>query len=285
MQVTKAVGWLGVAALVGLGTWVGVAMWSDRTRAGEDALAAVASPPPLERRAVVTALGRLEPRDGLVRLAGPSEPSVVIADLLVDEGDRVEEGQVLARLDTFAVRQAAVERHEAELDNAKSELRRNLKLHKGAFVSDSKREQWELRVRVSRADLSRAQAELARTSVRAPDAGVIVKVHAREGERVGPDGILELGKIDEMFAVAEVYETDIGRIRLGQRASIASPVFAEPLAGEVEFINLKVGKMDVLGADPAAKTDARVVEVEIRLDDGSAVAGLTNLQVEVEFEP
>ena len=40
-----------------------------------------------------------------------------------------------------------------------------------------------------------------------------------------------------------------------------------------------------IGSDPAAKTDARVVEVEIRLDDGTAVRGLTNLQVEVEFEP
>ena len=286
MKLNRTAGWLGAVALLGLGAWGGgLALWSDRTQTGDEPLASVAAPPPVERRAVVTALGRLEPRDGLVRLAGPSEPSVVIAELLVDEGDVVEAGQVLARLDIFAVRQAALERQEAEFDNAKGELRRSLKLHKGSLVSDSKREQWELRVRVAGADLSRAQAELERTRVRAPDAGVIVKIHAREGERVGPDGILELGKIDEMFAVAEVYETDIGGIRLGQRASVRSPVFEDALGGAVEFINLKVGKMDVLGADPAAKTDARVVEVEIRLDDGRAVSGLTNLQVEVEFEP
>ena len=147
------------------------------------------------------------------------------------------------------------------------------------------RDLWDLKVRVARADLSRASAELERARVRAPIDGVVVKVHARKGERVGPNGILELGNIDEMFAVAEVYETDIGGIRIGQRATVTSPTLAEPLGGEVEWINLKVGKMDVLGTDPAAKTDARVVEVEIRLDESKGVEGLTNLQVEVEFEP
>jgi HlyD family secretion protein len=39
-------------------------------------------------------------------------------------------------------------------------------------------------------------------------------------------------------------------------------------------------KADVLGTDPAARTNARVVEVDARLDDGSAVAGFTNMQVE-----
>ena len=47
----------------------------------------------------------------------------------------------------------------------------------------------------------------------------------------------------------------------------------------------KVAKQDSLGTDPAARKDARVVEVEIRLDDSQAAAGLTNLQVEVEIAP
>lgn len=42
---------------------------------------------------------------------------------------------------------------------------------------------------------------------------------------------------------------------------------------------------DALGTDPAARKDARVVEVEIRLDDSAAAAPFTNLQVEVEIEP
>jgi HlyD family secretion protein len=112
-------------------------------------------------------------------------------------------------------------------------------------------------------------------------------VHTRDGERVGPDGILELGRTDDMYAVAEVYESDIQYVRLGQRATVASAAFGRPLHGSVARIGLKVGKMDALGTDPAARTDARVVEVEIRLDpeDAAAAAALTNLQVEVELEP
>ena len=41
--------------------------------------------------------------------------------------------------------------------------------------------------------------------------------------------------------------------------------------------------MDVLGTDPVAKTDARVVEVKILLDDGASVARYTDMQVEVEI--
>ena len=110
-------------------------------------------------------------------------------------------------------------------------------------------------------------------------------MHTRTGERVGPEGIVELGRTHEMYAIAEIYETDIGRIHVDQRATVTSPALRAPLQGTVERIGCKVGKMDVLSTDPAAKTDARVVEVEIRLDDGAAVANLTNLQVEVEVIP
>ena len=43
--------------------------------------------------------------------------------------------------------------------------------------------------------------------------------------------------------------------------------------------------MDVIGTDPIAKTDARVVEVRIALDDSERAAALTHLQVEVEIGP
>jgi HlyD family secretion protein len=88
-----------------------------------------------------------------------------------------------------------------------------------------------------------------------------------------------------MVAVAEVYETDIGSIVEGQRAIIHSSALAAPLTGIVGQVGLKVGRMDVLGTDPIAKADARVIEVRIELDSSETVARLTNLQVEVEIEP
>jgi len=44
-----------------------------------------------------------------------------------------------------------------------------------------------------------------------------------------------------------------------------------------------VQKQDQIGTDPAARKDARIVEVEIALDDSRPVVNLTNLQVEIEI--
>jgi HlyD family secretion protein len=86
-----------------------------------------------------------------------------------------------------------------------------------------------------------------------------------------------------MVAVAEVYETDIGVVAIGQRAVVRSPALEEPIEGVVAQIGLKVGRLDVLGTDPIAKADARVIEVRIDLESSDVVARLTNLQVEVEI--
>jgi HlyD family secretion protein len=74
-------------------------------------------------------------------------------------------------------------------------------------------------------------------------------------------------------------------VKLGQRASVESPALVKPLAGTVDRIGRKVGKLDALGTDPAARTDARVVEVEVRLDESEPAAALTHLQVEITLLP
>lgn len=133
----------------------------------------------------------------------------------------------------------------------------------------------------------KAQVDLNLSYVKAPVSGSILKVHTRQGERINTqDGIVELGRTDQMYAVAEVYETDIPKVRNGQRATVTSPVFAGTLTGKVARIGKQIGKKDVLNTDPAADTDARVIEVRIRLDPESSkkVASFTNLQVEVKID-
>jgi HlyD family secretion protein len=240
---------------------------------------------PGSERPRVTALGRLEPRDGIVRVAGSSRPSVVIAKLLVKEGDGVTADQPIAVLDTELEDTARVARTKVELANAERELARVEPLVRQGIVSASERDNKQLRVDVARADLAGAQATLAHDTVRAPVAGKVIALHAQAGERVGPDGILELAQTDAMYAVAEVYETDIGRVKVGQRATMQSPALEPELTGVVERIGHKVGKLDAIDADPVARTDARVVEVHIRLDDSPRGASLSNLQVEVTIEP
>jgi HlyD family secretion protein len=132
----------------------------------------------------------------------------------------------------------------------------------------------------------KAEADLKLSSVRSPMDGQVLKIHAYPGERISnTEGIVELGQTDQMYVIAEVYETDIHLVKIGQSVLITSNAFTEELIGKVDQIGLQIGKKDVLDTDPAADTDARVVEVKIPLDQNSSerVAGLTYLQVDVKI--
>lgn len=236
-----------------------------------------------ERR--VSALGRLEPGLGVVRVASPSVGGSVIAEVAVEEGQWVERGDRLAVLDDHALRMAEAVRMEAELANARREAERARSLSRSSATSRAALDSAELAVRVGDANLVAARARVALSEIRAPIEGRILEIHARPGERVGDDGVLEMGDTRRMMAVAEVYETDVRKVMTGQRAWVRSAAFDEDLAGTVSRVGLKVGRMDAVAADPVAKTDARVVEVRIELDSSESVEGLTNLQVEVEIEP
>jgi HlyD family secretion protein len=138
------------------------------------------------------------------------------------------------------------------------------------------------------AKVNRSQAELNLSYVRAPQAGRILNINTRSGETVGDDGIVELAQSDLMYAVAEVYETDISKIKIGQTANITSDrnTFPNKLQGKVDYIGWQVAKKDVLDTDPTAVTDARVIEVKVRLDPNTSkqLARLTNMQVNVAIK-
>lgn len=140
------------------------------------------------------------------------------------------------------------------------------------------------------ASVQQAQAELDLANVRAPRDGQILKIHTWEGEVVDSNkGIVSIGQTDAMYVVAEVYETDLPKVRLGQKATITSVSGGSlkgQLQGVVDEVGLEVAKKDVLNTDPAAEIDARVVEVKIRLnpEDSQRVSGLTNMKVKADIE-
>lgn len=253
------------------------------TALGLAVLTSLFLPPSAEANRDVTALGRLEPTGGVIHVSGPSRPGSVIAKLEIEEGDDVEESQILAVLDTMPAAQARVSRLEAELRDAKSRLAREETLRKTGATSETNLDSAMLAVDVAKAELAAANADLELSVVRSPAKARVLEVHAHRGERIGPEGLLELGRVDQMQAIAEVYETDIIFVKPGQAATIESPALPNALRGTVKRIGQKVGKLDVLGTDPAAVTDARVIEVEIALDDSTPAESLTNLGVEVRI--
>ncbi|UKO98785.1 ABC exporter membrane fusion protein [Nostoc sp. UHCC 0870] len=334
----------------------------------------------------IAALGRLEPQGEVIRLsAADSQGGARVAQVLVKKGAWVRQGQVVAILDSYNTRLAALEtaqkqvsvaqaslnqvkagakagdisaqeatiarleaelrgevsaqeatiaRLQAELRNAKSENQRYQQLYKEGAISASDSDTRRLRVDTVQQQLNEAIASLNRTIetlqkqlheayarlnsiaeirptdvqaaqtdidtaiasvkqaqanldlsvVRSPINGQVLKVHTRAGEIIGNLGIADLGHTQQMYVVAEVYETDIQKVQLGQSAMITSNAFAGELRGTVTEIGLQVGQQNIFNNNPGADRDNKVIDVRIRIDstaDNQKVSTLTDLQVEV----
>jgi HlyD family secretion protein len=296
--------WLGGAALLLLLTGVaaGRLLLQPRTPA--------ASPPPSapEPRPVeaVAALGRLDPRGEIRRVAAPISGiggSPRLTRLLVREGQSVSAGQLLAEFDTapklLAQRQLLLARI-SNLDARLSLQRRDIERYRalarsGAIASaDLDGRETDLlalqgQLQEGRAELNTIEAELSLTELRAPIAGTVLRLLAREGERPGDQGVLELGASQRMEAVVEVYESDIARVRPGQAVTLISEHggFDGSLQGQVLRISPQVRQRQVLATDPTQDADARIVEVRVGLDPESAqrVRALSGLKVIARFQP
>ncbi|MEA5468602.1 ABC exporter membrane fusion protein [Spirulina sp. 06S082] len=143
-------------------------------------------------------------------------------------------------------------------------------------------------VDLAEAAVRQAREDLELSVVRSPITGQILEVNTHVGEVTETgEGIIAIGKTDRMVVVAEVYESDISRVRIDREAIIKSEngSFEGELRGKVSNIGLQIGKKDVLDTDPAADVDARVIEVDILLspEDSQRVSGLTNAKVLVEI--
>jgi HlyD family secretion protein len=153
-------------------------------------------------------------------------------------------------------------------------------------------------VRIAQAQLEKAkitveqkQAALRDSEVRVPVNGQILKINTRIGEQVNiSQGIVELAQTEQMYAIAEIAEIDITKIKQGQPALMTSEYgsFKGELQGNVEQISLQVGRkltQEASGNSPTNDKESRVVAVKIKISpiDSIKVAKLTNLQVRVRL--
>ena len=92
-----------------------------------------------------------------------------------------------------------------------------------------------------------------------------------------------------MEAVAEVYESDINRVRVGQSVRLTSENggFNGTLQARVLRISPQVSQRQVLSTDPTGDADARVVEVRLALDPQAVarVRNLAGLKLIARFNP
>ncbi|MDZ8056056.1 MAG: ABC exporter membrane fusion protein [Aulosira sp. ZfuVER01] len=142
----------------------------------------------------------------------------------------------------------------------------------------------QTQVRSATTAVKQAKADQDLTYIKSPINGTILKVHARTGEVIATSGFAEIGNISQMYVVAEVYQTDIQKVRKGQKVTITSPAIVGKLQGTVEEVGWQVDKQSIFSLNPGADTDRKIVEVKICIDnpaDSAKVSRLTNLQVDV----
>jgi HlyD family secretion protein len=177
---------------------------------------------------------------------------------------------------------------QAEAENQKVQI--ELKELQVSQELSARRRQLELKQieirEPDRLDLAR-QIELARaardqTVVFAPAAGRVLDISAHAGE-VSTGPVLSLGDLSAMVAIAEVYQTDLPGIKVGDRAEVV--ILGRKVAGKVTRISRLVGRNTLASLDPRALQDRRVVPVTIRLDDPTAAADYVNMEVEVTIKP
>ena len=139
-----------------------------------------------------------------------------------------------------------------------------------------------------RATLLKNRSELAKATIRAPVSGTVFKIHAYPGDKVGDDGILEIGDSNHMGVIAEVYQTDRPGIALGQRVVITADGFpGKTMPGKVVEIARQVSRQTVFSGQAGENLDRRVLEVKIGLDPAATVTAsyINYMQVNVVFQP
>ncbi len=142
-------------------------------------------------------------------------------------------------------------------------------------------------VRLAQSSVDLAKANVQATQIVAPCDGRILRIHVRPGEQITSAGLLELGRVDQMQAVAEVFEGDIPDLKTGDEAVVTIDTTGHRLNGRVREIGHLVARKAVLTNDPVSDTDARVVEVRIDLEQSQLewITRLSNARVNVRIGP
>ena len=190
---------------------------------------------------------------------GSETGGLSVVEVLVDEGDQVRKGQLLARLDDsllkaqIAQQEASVAEAAANLKFAQSDLDRAKKLS-GASMSKQVLEQRTTSVETTQARLGTAQAlmdqmttRLEQTQIVAPSDGIVLKRTATIGQIVQAGGeLFELIEDGRLEVDAEVPEADFLRVKPGQQVSIIDPL-GQASSGEVRATAPEVDSKTRLG--------------------------------------
>lgn len=143
-----------------------------------------------------------------------------VVEILAEEGDRVTEGQVLARLDGDRLR-LEMERARANLRKLEQEYNRSIELFERGLVSSGAFEGQKYELEALRAIYRLAQLEYSYTQIRAPIAGVVSRRFIRTGNTISVnEQAYQVTELDPLIAYIHIPEREFRRLEPGQSAEL-----------------------------------------------------------------
>ncbi len=170
-----------------------------------------------------------------------------------------------------------LDRYASDADVAKAKYQAAVEQH--SLVDDHAREEdqslAEADLELAKAQLEEAKARYEKTFIRSPIDGTVLRKHHRSGESVSnsstvPDPILTIGDRKALRVRMDVDETDVSKVRLGQRAYVTADAFGkQKFWGRVVRVGQQLGPKNVRTDEPTEKVDTKILETLVELDPGS----------------
>lgn len=125
---------------------------------------------------------------------------------------------------------------------------------------------------LAQAQLNEAQARYEKTFIRSSIDGIILRKHHRSGESVSnsatvPDPVLTVGDRRVLRVRMDVDETDVSKVRVGQKAYVTADAFGnQKFWGRVVRVGQQLGPKNVRTDEPTEKVDTKILETLVELD-------------------
>jgi ABC exporter DevB family membrane fusion protein len=169
------------------------------------------------------------------------------------------------------------ERYVRERDVAKAKYQETVERH--SLVDDEAREEdrslAEADLELARARLEEARARYAKTLIRSPIDGTVLRKHHRNGESVSnsstvPDPILTVGNKKVLRVRVDVDETEVSKVRVGQRAYVTADAFGkQKFWGHVVRVGEQLGRKNIRTDEPTERVDTKILETLVELEPGT----------------
>ena len=234
--------------------------------------------------------GRVTFRPQAQAAVGATTAGRVVA-VLVQGGQVVKAGTPMVTIESAdaSAARATLDQATTRLGVAESYFKRQVEMVEKGVGLEFERHEAEARLKEARAELGRARGAVdligagqgIQVTVRAPVNGVVMAIRTSVGAGVAPGGdpLVELGDPGQLQLVAQVAESDLSRIGVGQEADVEIPALSLRVAARVESFSPRVDpesrRMQVylaMGSRPAALRSGMLAQISLRVKSEEGVS-------------